>query len=469
MYCLKRMATSVLLGGWAIVALGPAGFAQVSSQVAPSTLWPEASSSRAEWEQRSTKGWRARRAASAQGRAELSEAPPWPTTARRSTPWTGTGGASMASQQPGASGAPVIEAPDTAYEDFDLTPPAMPEAPQAPGAYQGPSGGPYPGPYPGPDPGAAYGAGSYGPGYPAGSCVSGGCFDPCGSPCGGCGSPCGGACGWGPGAFWGHSPLRWLRNVSVFGGVHGFKSPADWGLNGNFGIHEGADWGGPLGDPWGTGMQVGFQAAHSNFQGHQVVGDGTAAFDPGDRDQLFFTAGLFRRNLCGGLQGGIAFDLLHDVYYYNADLKQVRVELSAVWPDWREIGFWGAVGVGDDQVVVPAVNVFTLQAMDQFNFFYRQYFRNGGEGRLWVGFTGQNDFIFGGDLWIPLGTHWAVQNNFSFMIPNEAAAAGQQEETWGLTIQLVWYPGCSARASRNNPFRPLLRVADNTVFMLDRN
>lgn len=454
MISLKRIATSILLAGWAIAALASAGLAQVSPEGPPRTPWVDASSSRTQWEQRSTKGWQARQTA-AQKRSTLSEAPPWPTVAQRSMPPTSSGGPAAAPQQPATGGAPAVQGPDAAYQNIELIPPGTPEVTQSPGAYPAPSGVPYPG-------------AMNGPGYPAGNCVSGSCFDGGGAVCGACGTACGGTCGWGPGAYWGPPPFQWIRNVSVFGGVHGFKGPVDFGLNGNFGIHEGADWGGPLGDPWGTGMQVGFEATHSNFQGHEVVGDGNARFDNGDRDQLFFTAGLFRRALYGGFQGGISFDYLHDAYYYTADLKQVRVEFSAVWPGWREIGFWGAFGVGDDRVVVPNVNAFTLQPLDQFNFFYRQYFRNGGEGRLWVGFTGQNDFLFGGDLWIPLGTHWAVENNFTFMVPNEAGQAGQREESWGLNVQLVWYPGCSARASRNNAFRPLLRVADNSVFMVHR-
>jgi len=311
---------------------------------------------------------------------------------------------------------------------------------------------------------------------------------------------------WAPGAYWGY-PLFYglFRDLSLFGGAHAFKGPLDSGINANFGLHEGVNYSGPLGDPWGGGFQIGFQAVHSNFRGYaRRIYDGSLAGAPvseppldvppngawaqhsfivtnGDRDQLFFTAGLFRRAPMGGLQWGVVFDLMHDAYYYTADLKQIRAELSLVWPGWREIGFWGAFGVGNERVTDQFTYRrqdtqqeatyqldFTLEPTDQFNFFYRQYFSNGGEGRLWIGFTGNTDLLFGGDLWIPLSEHFALENSFNILFPKETGEATHREHAWSVMIQLVWYPGRSARASQCNIFRPLFGVADNTSFMMDR-
>ncbi len=331
--------------------------------------------------------------------------------------------------------------------------------------------------------------GSYGADCEDGACEAG-CFGPC----------------WGPGAYWGY-PLFYglFRDLSLFGGAHAFKGPVDGGENANFGLHEGLNYSGPLGDPWGGGFQIGFQAVHSNFRGYaRRIYDGTVggatvtepALDVpsegvlannsfivpnGDRDQLFFTAGLFRRAPMGGLQWGVVFDLMHDAYYYTADLKQIRAELSLVCPGWREIGFWGAFGVGNERVSeqftyrrqdtqqdITYQLDYTLEPTDQFNFFYRQYFSNGGEGRLWVGFTSNSDFLFGGDLWIPLSDRFALENSFNILFPKETGETAQREQAWSVMIQLVWYPGRSAKASQCNIFRPLFGVADNTSFMLDR-
>ncbi|MCS7305233.1 MAG: hypothetical protein NZ602_09035 [Thermoguttaceae bacterium] len=328
--------------------------------------------------------------------------------------------------------------------------------------------------------------------YPeeAEGCWEDACFGPC----------------WGPGAYWGYPVFYGLfRDLTLFGGAHAFKGPVDGGINANFGLHEGVNFSGPLGDPWGGGFQIGFQAVHSNFRGYaRRIYDGALGAHPvveppletptngawaqhsfivtnGDRDQLFFTAGLFRRAPMGGLQWGVVFDLMHDAYYYTADLKQLRAELSLVWPGWREIGFWGAFGVGNERVTDQFTYRrqdnqqeatyrldFALEPTDQFNFFYRQYFCNGGEGRLWIGFTGNTDVLFGGDLWIPLSEHFALENSFNILFPKETGEATQREHAWSVMIQLVWYPGRSAKASTCNMFRPLFGVADNTSFLVDR-
>jgi len=278
------------------------------------------------------------------------------------------------------------------------------------------------------------------------------CSGYCGVGCGPCGLPW---LGWG-----GHG--GWLRNFSIFAGVHGFKGPFDLGQNGNFGLHEGVNFGSPLGGPCGVGYQVGFQAVHSNFSG--------AGTGPGsDRNQIFFTTGIFRRALCGGLQWGVAFDLLHDSYYASAEMKQIRAELALVRAGCREIGFWGAFGVGDDNFTLHEQMTLALEPTDLYAFFYRRYFSGGGQGRVWTGLTGEGDAIFGADCTVPLGTSWALQTNFNYLIPEEGSAAGgQQEESWGVMIQLVWYPGRPARCVFQNPYHPLFNVADNSVFMLDR-
>lgn len=486
---LVRAIGGVLVGGWAMLALAGECWAQASPQGpwvnAPGTVSAP---------QSTAGGWKAKRTGAAATATQATEPMLWPAPVQRTA--TAAGSIPRLAQQtpPAAPSAPE-----------QIPRPAAPEAPAAPhsglDAFDDLNPGqPAMQPMPQDDPmqpGMAPGYG-YGPmpGYPGGSAMQGTCFDECGDACTACGGQCAGAC-WGPGAYWGR-PLFYglLRDLSLFGGVHGFKGPVDGGQNGNFGIHEGLNWSSPLGDPWGCGFQVGFQAVHSNFQGYSrriEVGDipldvpprgvQTASFilPDGDRDQVFLTAGLFRRATMGGIQWGLAFDLMHDAYYYTADLKQIRGEISAVWPGWREIGFWGAFSVGNERIQetftfryqgipvdVPVNLDYTLEPTDQFNFFYRQYFRNGGEGRLWLGFTSNTDFLFGGDLWIPLSTHFAVENSFNVLVPKETGEAKQREQSWSVMMQLVWYPGRTARASRNNPFRPVLGVADNSVFMVDK-
>jgi hypothetical protein len=256
----------------------------------------------------------------------------------------------------------------------------------------------------------------------------------------------------------------WARDLSLLAGAHGFKGPLDQGRNGNFGLHEGANFGAPLGGPWGGGYQVGFAAVHSNFSGDRTT-------DPprrGDRDQFFFTTGIFRRAVCGGIQWGVAFDLLRDVYYADVDLKQIRTEIGYVSPNGRgEIGYWGAYGVANDEIVLHGSNA-SVEPTDLFAFYYCRRFESGGEGRLWGGFTGKGDGLLGADFRVPLGRSWALENRFNYLIPKQRpGATAQEQESWSLSIGLVWYLGQPAYRAQSSPYAPLLDVADNSVFMCD--
>ena len=90
---------------------------------------------------------------------------------------------------------------------------------------------------------------------------------------------------------WQNPDCVWARDLSVFAGIQGFKGPVDQGRNGNFGIHEGLNFGAPLFGIFDFGYQVGLEMAESNFSGDQVLGN----LRQSDRNQLFFTGGLFHR------------------------------------------------------------------------------------------------------------------------------------------------------------------------------
>jgi hypothetical protein len=269
---------------------------------------------------------------------------------------------------------------------------------------------------------------------------------------------------------WGH------RNLAIFGGVHGYKGPRDRGLNGNFGFQEGLNYGAPLGDPWGCGFQIGFQALQSDISGNQVSGLPSA-----DRHQYFATAGIFRRAEVGKVQWAIAFDYLHDTYNNGSDLKQLRSETGWLFNEQTEIGYSGAYGISSDTSSVTTVRgtvVGRLAPTDQFVLYIRRYFENGGDGRLFGGITGNGDGLLGADVWIPLGGSWALQNDFAFLIPKQGRGAtmdsngvvdgGQVRETWGVAMNLVWYPGRSSRCIGESCYRPILNVADNSQFMVNQ-
>ena len=291
-----------------------------------------------------------------------------------------------------------------------------------------------------------------------------------GEDCGGCGD-CGSCVGstygqydaFGYEIFDGRCNL-WIRNLTLFVGGQGFKGPVDWGTNGNFGINEGLGVSGPLGDPWGHGYQFGVRFAQSNLSGLQTSAPGT------DRSQYFVTAGIFRREPCRGLQWGLVWDYMHDRYYETFSLQQLRGDIGFVIDDVHEVGFLGAFGVNTDTYNYGNFRNINLDPTDMFALYFRRNFQNGGDGRIWGGGTGRGDGLVGADLWMPLGRGFALQNIINYKIPREGRAGGvaHADESWGLTIQLIWYPGQSALCQRSNPYRPLHNVADNSLFMVDQ-
>jgi hypothetical protein len=297
-------------------------------------------------------------------------------------------------------------------------------------------------------------------------------FDSCGGPdcngddCGPCGAPCDDPydCGWE--LFQGDCG-GCLRGLTVFVGSDAFKGPVDNGTNGNFGLNEGLNLAGPLGDPWGFGYQVGANWVQSNFSGAPVVE--SYRVRPADRHQTFITAGLFRRALCGGLQGGVAFDFLRDDYYQKADMKQLRSETCWVIDDYYQIGYYGAYDVGAKRVDENQRLSLTLQPTDMFVGYIRRNFETGGDGRIWAGATGEGDALVGLDVWVPLNKSFALESKVNYLIPKvDRGESAQTEESWGLTVQLVWYPGQKAMCQHNNPYRQMFNVADNSLFMVDR-
>jgi hypothetical protein len=331
-----------------------------------------------------------------------------------------------------------------------------------------------------------------------GAFAGSGCASCGGASCGGCGEcggcdpccgPCGDNCDFGWEAFDGHCG-KCLRGLSIFAGADAFRN-AGFNTNnyslpntaekanrgGAFGVNEGLNLARPLGDPWGCGYQIGANFVQSDFSGTSNAGNSNQTpFSP-YRSQYFVTAGLFRRaDVCGGFQGGIAYDYMHEVCdpygsYDQMNLQQIRSETSYLFEDGYEIGFYGAYGVTTDwKSLTDISNVqLKLNPTNMYLLYLRSYFDNGGDGRIWGGATGNGDGLIGADVWLPLGGSFALQNRINYMIPKEGSGTtAQPRDSWGLVIQLVWYPGLNARCQRQNPYRPIFDVADNSLFMVDR-
>jgi hypothetical protein len=279
-------------------------------------------------------------------------------------------------------------------------------------------------------------------------------MDPCGSctTCNGCLIPC---------------PVFSLRNFEFLGGVQGFTAAPNLGRAGSFGFHYGVNWAAPVPcTPRGElGMQLGYRGVSSNYSGSGLT--------PDARHQSFLTGGLFRR-VDWGLQGAVAFDYLADDWYYQSHLTQLRAELSWVYPECHELGFWTSLHLTDDTVqTVTQQNgqlvqsQLTFEPLDLYAFFYRRRFESigGGYGRMFAGFTGQSDGLIGADIKVPLTENWALQSGFTYVIPDESnKQIAYLEEAWNVGISVIWYPG-ERKSVGNDYYRPLLDVADNGNFI----
>lgn len=260
-----------------------------------------------------------------------------------------------------------------------------------------------------------------------------------------------------------------LNNFEIFGGVQGFTGPANRGASGSFGFHEGFNWGVPITQC--LAGQLGARWTQSSFDGSFLTGE--------NRNQIFATAGLFRRT-DWGFQGGLVFDYFHDEWDYQADLGQLRGELS--WLDGcrNELGFWFTAGVNDSQfftvqtpVVASATSIrldtidAALEVNDIYAFFYRRHFVSGGDGRIFGGFTSNSQGLVGADFDLPINPRWSLQAGFLYAVPgdpNPSTGPGFAQESWNVGLSLVWTP-CARDACGPNYCRPLFRVADNGSFL----
>ncbi len=254
-----------------------------------------------------------------------------------------------------------------------------------------------------------------------------------------------------------------LKDLTLWGGVHGFRGPRDFipttRSDSNFGFHEGINLSGraPLVRFLFPELsyQLGYQAFQSRLSGTVDTAE--------DRGQQFITAGVYRR-VNSGLQFGVVYDYLSDDLDDQIGLSQVRYEISLKTPRGREIGFWGANATNDD--TSAGVNYETV---DQFAGFFRCNFKDGYQARIWGGATGDSEGILGADFYAPLNDRWSVQTGFNYLIPDIGPSpAAVRQESWNLGINLVWHIGRSARQGSRSPFRPLFPVADNGWMFVDR-
>ena len=271
-----------------------------------------------------------------------------------------------------------------------------------------------------------------------------------------------------------------LDNLTVFGGVTGFKSKLDGGVGGNFGYYEGVNWSGPA-TPQNTFVaQLGFRAVQSNTVGSPYYYPNTAhsSYHKGARNQYFVTAGAYKRDAYYPFQGGVAMDWCQDDRYNNIGIQQVRMELSLQTFSHLEYGFIGSFGANTthSRVITSRENYFhqipapgrrfDVRADDYYQGFVRRHIATGGTTEFRMGASRRGDVLINGLSEFAINDNLAFNGGFSVAIPKEGHGKyGYRQESWEISAGVIYYFRGGACSKSMNPCRPMFNVAGNGTFV----
>jgi hypothetical protein len=260
-----------------------------------------------------------------------------------------------------------------------------------------------------------------------------------------------------------------LENLSLFLGLTGSKGPEDLGINANFGFRTAVNWGFPVLEPYGLGVQAGTSLNYSRTAVRVLRAiDGTR-----DRFENFSTVGLFQRSPWG-VNWGLVYDFVDERYYSHFDLGQWRGQVGYDVTANDEAGLWGAWREHGDGASVGNA-AFALRPILQGNLFWRHTWGIEAQTRFWLGVAeGHGRFIylapgqppvhhpvvFGADLYVPLTDSLAIFGEANFITPNDSG-------TVAASLGVVFYPGGGARRASRSRFAPLLPLANNPTFATD--
>ena len=261
----------------------------------------------------------------------------------------------------------------------------------------------------------------------------------------------------------------WTDNLTVFIGLDGAKQPQDVGINALFGGRAAVNLGLQISRDWGLGVQVGTAIAASDAAvGVLEVVDGADS-----RTQSFTTLGLFqRRNL--GLHWGLVYDILHQRYYDDTTLHQLRGRVGAELTQCDQVGLAAMFAIGPKQNAQIGGTTVRLSPIDQVAAYWSHRWQSGGITEGWLGFAdGHGEVIhvlpgnprrktaplFGSSLNLPLNDHLAVYGQANFILPPDSG-------TVDAYLGMVYTFGRGG-PTRRNQYAPLLDVAGSPSFAVD--
>jgi hypothetical protein len=261
----------------------------------------------------------------------------------------------------------------------------------------------------------------------------------------------------------------WADNLALYLGLNGSKGPEDLGINANFGFRTAVNWGLPVWQEYGLGVQVGSALNYSRTAVRVLRSvDGTR-----DRWENFSTGGVFQRAPCG-INWGLVYDFVDERYYSSLTLGQWRGQVGYNLTDNDEVGAWGAWREHSDAAAV-AGEAFSLEPILQGNLFWRHTWPNEAVTRIWVGVAEEHGrfllvapgespvhhpVVFGADIYVPLNDYISLYGEANFITPNDSG-------TVTAFFGFAFYPGGGAKAASRSRFAPYLPLANNPSFAID--
>jgi hypothetical protein len=274
----------------------------------------------------------------------------------------------------------------------------------------------------------------------------------------------------------------------TYAGFESWRGVSD-GLTNNNGAFAGANMGIPIPKlkDYGFGLQLG-----ATYGVYDWMGRATNGMDEANQSQqqLFVTSGVFHRadENCGW-SGGFVHDwMINDNFgtlSMEPSLGQWRAQVGYALSGKNEVGVWAAWrNYGRTQDYFTSELPITYEPIGQVNlFWHHKISTDGADTWLWLGVPTQtrinrafagvlNDVTFGAAVQAPMSDSLALAGNFQYA---KAAASqgvlGSLEDSFDLSLSLVFYPGRCAKSQTvaGRSWMPLLPVANNGSFMVDRN
>ena len=252
-------------------------------------------------------------------------------------------------------------------------------------------------------------------------------------------------------------------NITLFSESTTFKSglSSGPGASGALGVGEGLNWSSAVTPQGSVTAQYGVRAVQSDL------------FAPSARNQVFMTAGVFKRFDFAPVQGGVAVDWLRDRGQWGTvNLRQMRCELSTGhFGDW-ECGFLGGFNVFRDRPTIPRwlLNadepvVAVVDVHDYYLLFARKHLGSGGQVELRCGATSRGDFILGALGEAAISDRLAVNGGITMLAPSGGEQSMRHHrESWSVSLGVVLYFRGGAMFRQANPYRLMFDVAGNNSF-----